>query len=155
MSITREARERRYGLRPGEYDEMLEAGGGVCWICGEPETVPDRRLAIDHDHTAHQVRGLLCTRCNQVLGRMDDDVDLLRRMADYLGRSRAVFADCCNRCPADSFDPQPPAAVIDTEGDHTQFAYQCPDGHLWARIWLTKGAAWRWTTTTHDPEEPA
>jgi hypothetical protein len=40
-----------------------------CWICGKhPE---DRRLATDHDWLTGEVRGLLCARCNTLLGKIE------------------------------------------------------------------------------------
>lgn len=41
-------------------------------------------MAIDHCHISGQVRGLLCPRCNTVLGSCEDDVELLVKMIDYL-----------------------------------------------------------------------
>jgi hypothetical protein len=58
--------------------------------------VDDRRscssLAVDHDHTCCSgeitcgkcVRGLLCVRCNTVLGLLRDDPEILRAAIAYL-----------------------------------------------------------------------
>ena len=43
-----------------------------------------RHFSIDHDHATRRVRGLLCVRCNLVLGRIDDDSALLEKAATYL-----------------------------------------------------------------------
>lgn len=64
-----------YNITPEQYDEMLEAQGGVCGICGKPP-MGSRRLAVDHDHRCcpgskscgECVRGLLCGSCNPKLG---------------------------------------------------------------------------------------
>lgn len=45
--------------------------GGVCYACHQPEPVAGRRLAVDHDHATGLVRGLLCSRCNPVLGKLE------------------------------------------------------------------------------------
>lgn len=140
---TRAEREAKYGLREGDYEVLLDMNGGVCWICCNPETIPNRRLAIDHCHTTGQVRGLLCTRCKQVLGRMEDDPDMLRRMADYVEKSRGMFADCCSECP-DDVTPYPPIGVNDTDGNSTRFWYRCDAGHLWTCGYLTRGTTWMW-----------
>ncbi len=67
---------------------MEAAQGGVCAICGLPETRVVKgklnRLAVDHDHTTGRVRGLLCFRCNTCLGRFEDNVELLRAAEAYL-----------------------------------------------------------------------
>ena len=72
----------RYGLTVEQYEVMYEAQARGCAICGEP---PQRqRLSIDHDHSTGEVRGLLCERCNSVLGRVKDDPMVLVSAASYL-----------------------------------------------------------------------
>jgi hypothetical protein len=46
-----------------------------------------QRLAIDHDHKTNKVRGLLCSKCNTVLGYVADDSKRLRNAAKYLERN--------------------------------------------------------------------
>ena len=43
-----------------------------------------RQLAVDHDHADLRPRGLLCTRCNEDLARILDDVDAARRLVAYI-----------------------------------------------------------------------
>lgn len=71
--------KNRYGLSRREYEEMLASQGGGCGICGTTD-----RLVVDHDHESGRVRGILCTSCNVSLGRLNEDVGVLRRMIDYL-----------------------------------------------------------------------
>jgi hypothetical protein len=76
-----------YGITLVEYSQLLAAQRGVCAICGEPPT--DVRLHVDHNHNKQKgesgfIRGLLCSRCNLTLGKVEDSVDLLHRLADYL-----------------------------------------------------------------------
>jgi hypothetical protein len=85
---------RAYGIDAEKYHQMHDAQGGVCAICGRPETAIDkkngrtRRLAIDHDHATGKVRGLLCTRCNAVLGYAQDNLNVLLASIQYLRKSR-------------------------------------------------------------------
>ena len=74
---------RKFGLTPDDYDCMLEAQGGGCAICGRPPR-DDISLHVDHDHKTGRVRGLLCFRCNNSLGDLDDDPELLRKAVAYL-----------------------------------------------------------------------
>lgn len=74
---------KNYGLTREQYDAMLEAQGGTCAICRNPPTAT-RMLDVDHCHGTQKVRGLLCTSCNNGLGRFKDNPELLKRAAIYL-----------------------------------------------------------------------
>ena len=81
-------RERNLTLQA--YDDLLEAQGHVCALCGQGEMAKRRgrirRLCIDHDHVTGRVRALLCNKCNALLGQADDLPERLRSAADYLER---------------------------------------------------------------------
>ena len=66
-----------------QYAEMLDAQGGVCAICNQK---CKKRLSVDHDHITGEIRGLLCRRCNLVLGEMLDSVELMSSAIQYLRR---------------------------------------------------------------------
>ncbi|GAA0807083.1 endonuclease VII domain-containing protein [Spirilliplanes yamanashiensis] len=70
---------RRYGIGQVEVDELLEAQGGRCAICGRPD--PEH---VDHDHRTGWVRGILCFNCNGGLGQFRDDPGLLGEALTYL-----------------------------------------------------------------------
>ena len=74
--------KREYGLNSAGYQQMLDRQGGGCRVCGQVDH--DRHLAVDHDHRTGAIRGLLCKRCNLVLGKVDDDTTLLKALSDYL-----------------------------------------------------------------------
>jgi hypothetical protein len=61
-----------YKLTVEMYDTIFLSQGGVCYACGQPEPVKGRRLSVDHDHTSGLVRGLLCSRCNPLLGKIEN-----------------------------------------------------------------------------------
>lgn len=72
-----------YGLTLEQYDQMFEDQGGVCKTCGKVNR-DGRRLYIDHNHETGKVRGLLCHRCNSLLGFVKDDIDILQNILAYL-----------------------------------------------------------------------
>jgi hypothetical protein len=63
---------------------MAAAQGGVCAICKRLPP-PGKPLSIDHDHATGKVRGLLCTRCNLMLGKVESVPNALEEIARYLG----------------------------------------------------------------------
>jgi hypothetical protein len=73
---------RRYGIGVAEYDNMVEAQGGLCALCRERE--PEH---VDHDHLTGRIRGVLCSCCNQGLGNFRDNVAALKAAIDYLETS--------------------------------------------------------------------
>lgn len=58
---------RTYGLTFADYTRMLTAQDGVCVIC-KGGNGSKRPLCVDHDHETGRIRGLLCIRCNSMLG---------------------------------------------------------------------------------------
>jgi hypothetical protein len=74
---------RKYGMTIEQYDAMLEAQGGGCFICGRAPR-EDISLHVDHDHSTGKVRGILCFCCNNALADFQEDVQLLAKAAAYL-----------------------------------------------------------------------
>ena len=76
-----------YGITEEDYDRMYKEQKGVCAICKKPETRQSKGkttlLCVDHDHETGKVRGLLCHRCNTVIG-MFTDITLLDSAKVYL-----------------------------------------------------------------------
>jgi hypothetical protein len=89
-------RVRKVNINWTQYQQMFERQHGLCAICHKPETAEFggvcgrgiKRLAVDHDHNTGKIRGLLCQRCNNGIGQMDDNPDRLRAAAAYLEASR-------------------------------------------------------------------
>lgn len=77
----------RYGLSSKQIQTWSESLGHRCQICGKPQK-NNRRLCVDHDHKTGRVRGLLCDRCNRVLGWVEEDPALLRDLIRYLKRHK-------------------------------------------------------------------
>lgn len=83
--------KRKYGMTLADYEAIFEAQGGVCAICGEPRP-EERTLHVDHDHETGVIRGLLCFRCNQAIGSLQEDHDIFQAAADYLDRDEEMAA---------------------------------------------------------------
>lgn len=71
----------KYGVTPEHFREMLIGQAGRCLIC---HRVPERTLVIDHDHATGRIRGLLCNRCNRMLGIAEDSPKRLAAAIRYL-----------------------------------------------------------------------
>ena len=73
-----------YGIKLSDYNDMLEAQGHKCAICGQDETRFKKKLVIDHDHSTGAVRQLLCNMCNHGIGNFKDDIDLMANAIKYI-----------------------------------------------------------------------
>ena len=71
------------GILAALYRDLLDEQGWVCWICGD-HPPRNKKLAIDHDHETGEIRGLLCLRCNALLGRARDNKYILQSAINYL-----------------------------------------------------------------------
>ena len=54
----------------------------VCFLCKKPEL--DRRLSVDHNHKTGKIRSLLCRQCNFLVGYVENNVNLVKRILNYL-----------------------------------------------------------------------
>lgn len=84
------AKLRAYGLTRAQHDAMLIAQSGLCAICCDPFGAG--RLQgphVDHCHRTGKVRGLLCRRCNSMLGYVNDCAEILNAAATYVDQHRA------------------------------------------------------------------
>ena len=80
--------KKKFNITLEEYDELFYRQHGVCAICGRPETSKYkgtiRHLAIDHNHVTNEIRGLLCQKCNQALGLLNDNPVIIKSMLEYI-----------------------------------------------------------------------
>lgn len=75
--------KRTYGLTLEQYDEILEQQNGVCAICGGVNK-SGNRLHVDHNHGTEKIRGLLCLKCNILIGNAEDNIIILQSAINYL-----------------------------------------------------------------------
>ena len=73
--LSRKRTCRKYGMTLDDYDKLLEAQDHKCAICKCEESGHNMTedFLIDHDHLTNQVRGLLCSSCNLMLGKAKAD----------------------------------------------------------------------------------
>lgn len=87
-ALHRKQKLSRHGLTPEKYDQISAAQGHVCALCGMPETETRNgkvfRLSVDHNHATNEFRGLLCRRCNRMLGIAMDSIRILEKAIQYL-----------------------------------------------------------------------
>lgn len=80
---------RKLDVNRLRYLSMLDQQGRRCAIC---ETIADMKavfaFCVDHDHKTGKVRGLLCRRCNLLIGSADDDSTLLINAAAYVTKHK-------------------------------------------------------------------
>jgi hypothetical protein len=73
---------KNYGLSVRDYETLVSQYQNQCMICG---TAPSKRsLDVDHNHKTGQIRGLLCSRCNLCVGALEEDIELINKISDYL-----------------------------------------------------------------------
>jgi len=79
-----------WGLVPEDYYRMLKEQNDKCLICGIDEdtykktSVHQQRFVIDHCHLTDTLRGLLCSKCNQGIGLLNDSSEVTRKASIYL-----------------------------------------------------------------------
>ena len=79
--------EYKYGITHADYEEMLAKQEGCCAVCGiEEKYCEHSRLAVDHDHETGEVRALLCKKCNQAIGLLQDNSSFALNAYEYLRR---------------------------------------------------------------------
>ena len=78
-SRTNSALKYQYGITLAEFDAMLLSQNNRCAICQDTG-----KLCVDHCHNTGKVRGLLCYKCNTVLGQARDSTEILTKAIAYL-----------------------------------------------------------------------
>lgn len=84
--------ERDYHITMAAFEQMIADQGGGCAVCGGLPNGPGKRFHIDHNHgccpgvgsCGSCIRGLLCGKCNTLLGLANEDPERLLAAARYL-----------------------------------------------------------------------
>ena len=78
------SRMYRYSMSVDEYNAQYDAQGGCCLICKKNY----KSLCVDHCHIQDIIRGLICRRCNVMLGMAGDSIDVLYSAIEYLLKNK-------------------------------------------------------------------
>lgn len=80
-------RLKYYNLSQPEFESMLMIQRGLCALCDDPlKQGGSTNLNVDHCHVTGKVRGLVCHKCNMMLGFVDKGewFNRLQRVATYI-----------------------------------------------------------------------
>jgi hypothetical protein len=81
--------KHNYGILLEEFKFYLEKQENKCAICSHTFT-PEDKICIDHDHATGKVRGLLCFKCNVLLGMAVDNSKTLMNAIKYLNEYNQI-----------------------------------------------------------------
>ncbi len=76
-----------YGIGKEEYLRLVSETGGMCRICGGElifKRLKPNSAVVDHCHKSGKVRGVICHKCNVILGNSNDSVEVLENAIVYL-----------------------------------------------------------------------
>lgn len=76
----------KYGITLMQYNELLKKQNHACLLCGSNTAyqTKGRNLFVDHDHETGKIRGLLCSRCDTMLGHVE--IIGIEKIVDYLSK---------------------------------------------------------------------
>ena len=76
----------RYNMTRNDMLELYEEQGRVCRLCDKDIKMFNGHEGgfIDHCHETDTIRGILCNRCNTIVGSLETHKDI-PRIIDYIG----------------------------------------------------------------------
>lgn len=77
-----------YGITLDDYTDLAAKQEGCCAICGYCSLELNKRLVVDHCHKTSNIRGLLCSYCNSMLGFARDNLKNLKKAIAYLKKHK-------------------------------------------------------------------
>lgn len=75
---------KEYGITQTDFNKMLQQQDNKCSICSCD--INQQNTHIDHCHNRNIVRSLLCNRCNQAIGLLDENIHNFESAIKYLQR---------------------------------------------------------------------
>lgn len=81
----------QYGITEEIFNKMLQSQNHSCYTCGKhKDDVGSKGLCIDHCHETNTVRGLLCGPCNTALGLLKEDIEIMKKLINYVEKNKCV-----------------------------------------------------------------
>lgn len=74
------------GITHEERDALLKEQGDKCSACGTTTPGSVKGWHVDHCHSTGKVRSVLCATCNIALGQVNDSIERLEQLIEYLRR---------------------------------------------------------------------
>lgn len=85
--VKRQAKSRsikhRYGITLDEYEAMLVKQNNRCYMCQHMFT-SSKSTHLDHNHRTGAIRRMLCSRCNHIVGYVENYADRIDKAKKYL-----------------------------------------------------------------------
>lgn len=72
----------KYGITIDEYNNLLKKQNYKCDICKNKYN--NKNLCVDHNHTTGKIRGLLCNKCNFIIGCSNENIEILKNSIKYI-----------------------------------------------------------------------
>ena len=76
-------KKTKYGITKEEYHNLFISQENRCLICGTEFNTKTSGV-VDHDHKTGLVRGILCKKCNTLLGMANENIEVLENAIKYL-----------------------------------------------------------------------
>lgn len=92
-----------YGISLEEWNKKFEEQNRSCAICFS-KTPNDKQWHTDHNHETGQIRDILCSRCNHVLGHARENPMILLDAFGYLCRHSGNAEEFITKGNFDNYD---------------------------------------------------
>jgi hypothetical protein len=76
--------KKTFGVDKEFIIKLLKEQSGKCKLCGKEITLDSKKTHVDHNHITGKIRGVLCDRCNLMVGLIENKRHLLDKITEYL-----------------------------------------------------------------------
>lgn len=87
-------KKSKYNLDKEGYLKLFDIQNNKCAICGC--SFSENKACVNHCHETNKVRGLLCSKCNTLLGMARDDINILQNAINYLQTQVQILSSQLN-----------------------------------------------------------